>query len=226
MVAEPGKIGTHQQGLALLVALIALVAMSLVAILLARTVMAQQDMASNLAFREVAMGEADIASERARDWLLAVWSQDADLLKNDQTRAGYYATSPSGGEACSGIDFLEGCPVGNAQRVAWQDRDVHAHQGKVAPFCQTVGEVASTGDVACYVIERLCEYEAGKTEPFCQTRISEGFDDGSQCAEGRDCSGKTSFKPPVAGDGVLYRITVRVSGPRENAAYTQTYVLL
>jgi Tfp pilus assembly protein PilX len=217
-----------QRGLALIVALIALVAMSLAAVALVWAVDVNVGLQSNLAFRQSAAQFADRATEEARTWLLA---NQASLTANSTTN-GYYAADPERSGTCgeaawTGVDFTGVCSDQAAERVAWKKEGGEDMFGDITPKCANTD--TSTGNRACYVIHRLCAlagafdpndstYPAGQS---CAIRKPEISKDGQTL----DLAGRQQAlpDPPPA---VIYRITTRVAGPRDNAAYTQTFVLL
>ncbi|MDR0996590.1 MAG: pilus assembly PilX N-terminal domain-containing protein, partial [Zoogloeaceae bacterium] len=127
----------RQRGLALIVALIALAAMSLVAIGLVRQVNLNVATASNLAFRKSASLSAVIWTEEARRWLLAQYAENPANTENpdaklevSQPGQGYYALrqagsdKPCGAEGFDGVDFTGTCaPQTMTGKVAWQNAD-------------------------------------------------------------------------------------------------------
>jgi Tfp pilus assembly protein PilX len=215
-----------QRGVSQVVALIALLAMSLVAVTLVRTVDANTRLSGNLAFRQGAILVADQVAEQARSWLLAHHASSATALDNDRSAEGYYASAPKDGEECQGRDYTGVCTNADVQEIRWQNQDGSVHVGTVTPFCTAI---EATGDRACYVIERLCENTGAFDAKRCQGRSAPSkAEKPSECAEGRDCGDVPGFKwtGAVSSDAAFYRITVRIAGPRDNAAYTQTFVLL
>jgi hypothetical protein len=215
-----------QSGSALAIALIALAAMALAAVCLVRTANANIQLASNLAFRQGAVWEADMMAEQARNWLVEKHAEGSSALDADLPDDGYYASLPEDGTPCNGLDYTGFCQGKDPVEIRWQERGGHARTGTATPACATV---AKTGDQGCYVVERLCE-EAGPIEAGkCRLRLAPGKpEDPASCAEGRDCGGAAGFALPTADSRqqAIYRITVRIAGPRSNAAYTQTFLLL
>lgn len=78
-----------QRGVVLLIALIVLVAMTMVGLAVMRASGGSILMAGNLSFRQNATAAGDLGIELARTWLLA---QGPVTLENDMTANGYYAT--------------------------------------------------------------------------------------------------------------------------------------
>ena len=79
----------HQRGVVLLIALIVLVAMSMVGVAVMLSSGGSILMAGNLSFRQNATSAGDHGIELARDWLR---KQGPDTLRSNVTANGYYAT--------------------------------------------------------------------------------------------------------------------------------------
>jgi Tfp pilus assembly protein PilX len=238
---------SRARGLALVVALIALAAMSLAAIWLVRLVDTNVSIASNLAFRQSATLSAGKAAEAARTWLLQTNAQGPAALDRDLFDSGYAAQKQAGsGKPCGdpgfdGVDFMGNCSVADDDNIKWKNADGSAQPGgnALAPQC---GAVDEAGSLACWVIHRMCSGEGNPdTDAItCDTVLLSGLSN----AEPGDTEAKSGNKPmggtPNLGEGSgtggeatstkgkskYYRVTVRVSGPRENAAYTQTFLVL
>src|SRR5450759_2125205 len=82
-----------QRGVVLFIALMALVAMSLAAVALIRSVDTNTIIAGNLAFKQAATAAADSGLESAITWLASTSIANASSLNADVTANGYYATS-------------------------------------------------------------------------------------------------------------------------------------
>jgi Tfp pilus assembly protein PilX len=226
---HPGRLSlrARQQGLALAIALIALAAMSLSAIALVWAVNTSINIQGNLAFRANAEQFAERAAETARTWLLDNRSSLAASSSSD----GYYATDPASSGVCgasgwTGVDFTGSCSDDPSEHVAWKNANGDTQSGSITPKCEPSD--ADTGALSCYVINRLCAkegsfnpndpaYPAGQS---CKIQEPRANPDGD--ARGAGSPGSTASATPAA----VYRITVRVGGPRGNAAYTQTFVLI
>jgi len=121
----------RQQGVVLFIALIVLVAMTLAAIALIRSVDTVNQIAGNLAFKQGATHSGDFAVETARTWLVA---QTAGALWSSSPANGYYASTPT---------------VGQGAETSWDQYD------------WTGSAVALPADAAgnqvSYVIHRLCK---------------------------------------------------------------------
>lgn len=191
-----------QRGVILFVALIILVAMSLAAVALVRSVDTNVLIAGNLAFRQGATMAGDGGIEVARNWLNA--NAGGTTLETDQPAVtggtGYWANWQSGTD-------LYGETATTTDDYNWSN-------------AISVGTDAGGNDVR-YVIHRLCSQAGPPTSSSvtCVTRTGGG---GSGPAS-------TGTKGAVAyGSGALpgvsstyYRVTVRIAGPRNTLSFVQ-----
>ncbi|MBU3695664.1 hypothetical protein [Dechloromonas sp.] len=169
----PGK----QGGVVLLIALIVLIAMSLIGISMIRQGSSAQLIVGNLAFKEGSNAEADFGVESARRWLVS----NSNALYNSS--AGYVANGLATTQAFDPYSYN-----------AWQ----------------------ATAEAGVeYVIHRLC----ASTGSVTTTPTSE-----NQCIVARETSSKegTSYGNNSTPELFpYYRITVRVTGPRNVRSYIQ-----
>jgi len=185
----------RNRGVVLFIALIVLVAMSLAGIALMRSVDTGTIVAGNLAFRQGAMHVGDIGIEAARSWLQ---SQSSTTLHNDIPGSGYYS--------------------GWAQNVVL----VGTASGTQVPFdWNTAIPVTSpappAGYSVSYVIHRLCESSGDPASITCvkQTGSASAAGGGTK---GAAAFGQMAIQVPTS---ALYRITVRVVGPRNSTSFVQ-----
>lgn len=188
----------RNRGVVLFIALIVLVAMSLAGIALMRSVDTGTIVAGNLAFRQGAMHVGDIGIEAARGWLQ---SQSSTTLYNDIPGSGYYS--------------------GWAQNVVL----VGTASGTQVPFdWNTAIPVTSpappAGYSVSYVIHRLCESSGDPASITCvkQTGSASAAGGGTK---GAAAFGQMAIQVPTS---ALYRITVRVVGPRNSTSFVQAVV--
>ena len=197
------------RGIVLIMALIVLVAMTLGAVALVRSVYTSNVIAGNLAFQQSATHSADAGVEAAIVWLENNNGQPAaagacvgnKMARNQGASGGYLALRQDPTSTQSWRDFWDTNLSTSAKTLA-QD---------------------SAGNTVSYVIQRLCTSQgsAQDTSNECVTspRAAAGT-----CAGGSSCD---SQKDNLAGIGqVYYRITVKVSGPRNTESFTQTTVAL
>jgi type IV pilus assembly protein PilX len=197
--AWPGYQGA-QRGVTLVIALIALVVLTVGAVAMTRSSDVSLRMAGNLAFKRdlVNQGERAIATalaELTSGGLSAESTRDANRLASN-----YSATLLGSSE--------QGIPNVLLSQTAFA----------AAGFSHADITDVSTGVTVRYVIDRQC--------------TSTGVYDIAAC------QAVTAKAPPKAGDGInpdtptgavtrpVYRISVRITGPRGNQTYTQTTVAL
>ena len=191
-----------ERGVVLFIALIVLVAMSLAGIALMRNVDTGNVIAGNLGFRQSAMHVGDIGVEAARTWLMGV--TPSATLYNDQPAvtggAGYFANW------AENVDLLGNDPL------------------KVDYNWSTAIAVASPapppGYSVSYVIHRLCQSTG---DPVSITCVKQSGSTSSTASGTKGAASFGSFAISVP-TNALYRITVRVVGPRNSLSYVQAVV--
>jgi Tfp pilus assembly protein PilX len=146
----------RQQGVVLFISLIMLVAMTLAAIALIRSVDTANLIAGNLAFRQGATLAADAGVETARTWLL---TQNTATLSSDSAVNGYYSFTP---------------PVASWETYDW------AGSSKPLPAADAAGNQVR------YVVHRLCAITGSPTGVGnnCLTTTSTGGGQGSSKGAG------------------------------------------
>lgn len=200
---------TAQRGVAVLIALVVLVAMSLAAVALMRSVDTASLIAGNLAFRQGATIGGDIGVEAARTALLGI----ADLGSN-ASGSGYYATVP----AATAIDLTGNRLSSKSLWVSWPGTPGTGQ----APFCLPTD--TTTGNAVCYIIHRLCTNTGDIDPATCFTYISSagGGDDSDRTPHTGKRQGGAAESTPQG----YYRITVRTAGPRNNVSFLQAFVVI
>ena len=190
----------RQSGVVLLIALIVLVALMLASVSLVRSVDTANIIAGNLAFKQASVQAADFGIETAVAQLpnIIATSLDADVTPNGSGPPSYwyYATRRDVDEA--------GVPTTRATGVA----------GPATPIDWNRVPVANTvaGNAVRVVIDRLCLGPAPVANPA-ESCFHEATSDGSSKG-----IGKTVF---TAVTMVYYRVTVRVTGPRNTVSTVQ-----
>jgi Tfp pilus assembly protein PilX len=193
----------RQQGVILIVALLVLVAMTLAAIGLMRSVLTGNRVAGNLAFQQSAAQQSSIGVETAIAWLQA-----------NNTGSTLYTSIPIDGTHPVAYAANRQDPA-PATKQSWDD--FWTNQLTPLGLVNTLATDATTGNTIAYVIQRLC-MKPGSPES------------GAECSLGPagGSSGGNS-----KGSGVIslfdtgqsyYRITVRVSGPRSTVSFVQAIV--
>lgn len=202
---SPGR----QRGIALLIALIALVAITLGGLALMRMIDAGVMISGNLAFKQTAAHAGDTGTEAAIEWITA----NSDQLASDVPAAGYYAT------------WRTRCDLLGTRSADPSDDVVWAAGGSPLGNCgMAAASVASDrlpeGYAATYVINRMCDGEGLPNDPaiFCSAYQSTS---GSSSTKG----GASYGQMPLSGTSQqYYRITTRVVGPRNTESVVQAIV--
>ena len=195
-----------QEGATLFFAMIGLVVLLLAAAALVRTVDTNTLVVGNIAFRQAATRAGDIGMEDAMTW-----------LDNTMTNAAL----PVGGQAA--IDYAL-----NATKTSIQASGYYSSSSEVDLFDTSsatyawedgrntdLGTDAATGNRIRYVVERMCN-TAGvlPDEDECLfTSIQQDI--------GHKSGAVQAIKPNQA---LIFRITVRVDGPRNTVSYIQGFV--
>lgn len=200
------RIGQHawQQGVILPITLIVLVAMTLAGIALMRSVDTSSVIAGNLAFKQSATASADMGIEAAIDWLRLNYQN----LDNDRESEGYYATRQDA------LD-MTGNSAESKGKLDWKDSD----------SVMTLPADAA-GNVVAYVIHRMCDTAGAFTSANCSAEQSDRGADSS--SKGILCQMMTyqQCRWPKIASHPYYRITARVTGPRNTTSYVQVVVVI
>lgn len=194
----------RQQGVVLFIALIVLVAMSLAGIAMMRSVTTGALIANNLAFKQSATLSADAGIEAARTWLM----NNSGVLNWDNP-------SVTGGSAYFGNWALPDTQFA-------EDPSKSSFNWSNAVTVGTDG----AGNTVQYVIQRLCPLSGANpgTDPTAQQCISVSTSGGGSAASGtKGAAGYGGYALTVPANAV-YRVTVRVSGPRNTTSYVQATV--
>lgn len=195
---------SSQSGVVLIISLIVLVAMTLAALALIRSVDTNTLIAGNLSFQQAASHAADKGVEAAVDWLN---SSDADelTLQSDLPDQGYVA---------NGSDPLLS-PNSVDDKMSWDN-----YWNRYVTDTSKRGIVTLPADVSgntvSYIIDRLCNSAGTKSKTNCVLSPVTAAGTGNSNA-----AGSPQFNALMS---VYYRITVRVDGPRNTVSYVQSVV--
>lgn len=190
-----------QTGLVLFLALIALVAMSLAAVALIRSVDTNAQIAGNLAFKQSATIAADSGIEAAITWLV----NNPTVLESNSAANGYYAKSDGSGLANSII----------TKSTNWVD----AYSSKASGYGLDSSGKDNAGNSIRYIVQRMCSDTGAPTEEKCLFGVGDS-----------NTSSSTVKPAPEQGANLVgslsptYRITARVTGPKNTVSYVQAYV--
>ncbi|MEQ1487679.1 MAG: hypothetical protein ABL920_04250 [Methylotenera sp.] len=200
---------SKQRGVVLFIALIALVVMSLAAVALIRSVDTNTLIAGNLAFKQSALVSSDRGVETALAWVEAKAGSAAatDLNADNSANAdnGYYATylTPN----------LEDPAVLKASATWNEAKTAYA----VAPDIDS--GTGDDGNNIRYIVQRMCRQAAVPTADICLFGQATQGNGSKKVKDGPGAGAIISSQ-----ESPVYRITVKVTGPKGTVSYAQTYV--
>lgn len=202
----------NQRGVVLLITLIVLVAMTLAAIALVRSVDTGNVVAGNLAFKQSATLAGDAGTEAAITWLSGIAGTAASF--DDDASNAYYATSQ---------DTLDMTGNSGDPTRALVDWDFNNCNGVAAGACifPSLPINAGAGNQVSYIIHRLCQSpgDPNSVANSCVTFQSESALTPKR-GEIKVGEEKRFQSTPVE----YYRITSRIKGPRNTISYVETIV--
>jgi len=192
----PGK----QKGVVLFITLIVLVAMTLAAISLVRSVDTTNVIAGNLAFHQAATHSGDAGVEAAVAWLENPPS-GVDLTQNNPAYP-FYSESRRADPSSS---------------TSWDSY----WTSSLAPFAQTLPADAA-GNTVSYVVDRMCDGAGAPGIPglSCTESVVATTSTAASSSQG---AGQHALQYTSQ---VYYRITVRIAGPRNTISYIQSIVAM
>ncbi len=184
-----------QRGVVLLIALVALIAMTLAAIAVVRSVDTTNIIAGNMAFQQAATHSADIGVETAIAWLQN--GAQAGTLNDDDATNGYAAN---------------GNTIKPQAGQSWND----FWQASLSARAVSAG-TDGAGNAIQYVIDRLCDNAGAPTggAGCVQSPVS------AVASGNAEEAGEVPLEAPSV---TYYRITVRVTGPKNTVGYVQAVV--
>jgi len=205
-----------QRGFSLIVALVALVIMSLAAVSLMRTVSTSTLVSGNLAYEQAGVTAADVGVEAAAVWLennagkatsttasTCAATVGATVLACNQSARGYAATR-----------------LDPTSSQSWSDVWAVLLAGGLSPVTQASADAA--GNTTSYLIQRMCSAVGDSSSSIgCSTAPSSTECGSSKTLDSNAGAGNISCASPT-----YYRITVKVSGPRSTTSYIQVMVAL
>lgn len=220
MTPPASAAATRQRGFAMIFALLTLIAMSLAAVALVRSVNTGAQIAGNLSFRQDATANADRVTQEVIELLYSRLDADAESLNDNITASGYYASTPAK------LDPTGNARTGDASRalIAWDDDYCGTYPSSSRASCSHAPAVSAADltatNSASYIVFRMCD-TAGSVNlstTNCAT---------TSAAVSNACQGTITYENEgkcASGAGVTpyYRILVRISGPRNTTSFTET----
>lgn len=200
---------SRQRGVVLMIALIMLVAMTLGAIALVRSVNITNIIAGNLAFQQGATNSGDTGIEVAINWLE---TNNGPNLYLPVAAQGYSATRGDPGPLQSWDAYWRASLF--AQAVTLNPNVPGTY------MAYTTSAPNAAGNTVSYAIQRLC------ANPVAPSVATSGC---SRPPAGASTGGSSKGAGVVAltySSQVYYRITSRIAGPRNTVSYVQAIVAL
>lgn len=199
-----------QSGVVLFLAMIALVVMSLAAVALIRSVDTNSMIAGNLSYKQ----SASISSSYGLEAMVNTLGQKAlSYGDTDDAANGYYATCKSFGTGTTDADKCNGANLTlDASWVA----------GTKSALATGVGLTSGKdiyGNTIQYIVERMC-HTAGVPKNSACLQAGVNLDNNSKKILNEPSAGG----PNPATDLPIYRVTVRVSGPKNTISYIQAFI--
>jgi type IV pilus assembly protein PilX len=195
-----------QNGVVIIVALIVLVAMTLGGIALIRSMDSTTMIAGNMAYQQTTIASADAGIESAIVWLET--KKSGIVLQQNFTDVGYTAST--------------------AALLANQNGEVFWNAFSNSGICilprngdvctQAPGIPDSAGNIISFMIQRICTGTGARNGNACATsQMTASTTDGESQGAGEDSLAPVS-------NNFYYRITARVTGPRNTVSYIQAIV--
>lgn len=204
----------RQRGVVLFIALIALVVMSLAAAALIRSVDTNATIAGNLSFKQSALVSADRGAEAALNWLEQTANADINSLNSSIPASGYYANYGNLNASNVSLDDISDVKNDNT----WSTYSLAATGAGISG-----GVESDTQNAINYIIERMCTTDGAAPESDATNKCQFG----AAQAGGGSKQAKTAEQAGAkieAGLSPVYRVTVRVTGPKNTQSYSQLYV--
>ncbi len=196
---------SNQQGVVLFIALIALVVMSLAAVGLIRSVDTNTIITGNLSFKQSAVVSSDRGVETAISWLDTTATANLLTLNTTSKPDGYHATFDD-------LDLDD--PAVLRADATWAVNSAMAIGADI-----TAGTESSSKNNIRYIIQRMCLDQVEPTSEKCQ------FGDAEVGTGSKGVKDATQAGAKIDGaESPVYRVTVRVNGPKNTVSYTQTFV--
>lgn len=214
MLNRSGWDARRQRGISMLLVLLVLVVLTLAAVGLSRSTHTANVIAGNLGFQRAATSSADRGVEAAVAWLennsgqassataaTCASSVGSTVLACDQAARGYLALRQDPGSSQS-----------------WSDLWDALRNAGTTPV-----ELSNDGadNSVAYVIQRMCSSRGDPAASACSTMPT-----AVECGNSMTLGGNGGGGNLNCATQVYYRITVKVSGPRNTVSYTQAMVAL
>jgi Tfp pilus assembly protein PilX len=207
-----------QRGASLLFAMITVVALSLAAVALIRSVDTGTTILGNLSFKQDTLMAADEATRLAIQWLDDQQKNAPDSLHVTQRNLGYWA------QLVPGLDPTSTSTSGTRVAIDWNNDSCQSQRGPRPADCVPVVTRSLANQVtARYLIVRLCS-EPGSSlnginrcpRPLNASNLTTG--------ERGEINSQNPVRISASAAAEYYRILVRAQGARNTVSTTETLV--
>ena len=212
------RLRTAQRGASLLFAMITVVALSLAAVAMIRSVDTGTTILGNLSFKQDTLMATDEATRIAIQWLEERQGSDPDGLNVTQRDLGYWA------HLVPGLDPTSTSVSPLRVAIDWNNDSCRSQRGPTPVDCLKAREQTLSNQItARYLIVRLCS-EAGSStaglnqcpRPLNTTR--------QRTKEQGEINSQNPVRIGSSSAAEYYRIVVRAQGPRNTVSTTETLV--
>lgn len=200
-----------QSGVVLFIALVALVVMSLAAVALIRSVDTNSQIAGNLSYKQTASISSSYGIESMAQTVGQRTIASGYSNVNDAGN-GYYAT-------CTGFDQA-GAGSCNGRNLTADASWVPGTSSSLATdaVANVVAGVDAYGNTIQYIVERMCSAVGAASSTTCLQAFNAGG-----CG-GDTCTIIEQPLPPNTPPEPVFRVTVRIAGPKNTVSYIQTFL--
>lgn len=204
-----GKISNQksQSGVVLFIALVAMAVMSLAAVALIRSVDTNNMIAGNLSYKQTAVVSSSFGVENVADTL---GIKSLAYGNSNDAGNGYYAT-------CKTFDVSSTCDGKNlTSDASW----VPGTKSRLADGIATgiTGGVDAYGNTIQYIVERMCDSAVAPNSTNC-LQASINTDNGSH-----NVKPEPLLEPEWLKEVPLYRVTVKITGPKNTVSFIQAFI--
>lgn len=214
---------SRQSGIVLFFALLALAVMSIAAVALIRSVDTNALLSGNIVYRQSASTTSNVALEGIAQSIATNISL-TDSLSNHPT-LGYYAN-------CSQFDTNPDqliCDGSQLTTMTWNDGNSRLAPNQTDGNDEIRNGIDRQGNEIRYIVERMCNYSNAETTAGGALVDSNRCVMASTRACGEDSSHdsgkKEEFEPCTPGsDFPLFRVTLRISGPKNTVTFLQSFI--
>lgn len=211
---------SKQRGISMIVVLVGLVIISFAAVSLLRSSDTATLIAGNIGFKKAALASGDAGTEAAITWLNA--NATSVVLQTDLETSGFYATS------------ADACDLTGSRTPDDATDDVNWTGTSVAASCNMYGLAVTPAGVeggftVRYVINRMCNAEGNAGSVLAADGVTAMVCSRADVATTGSSTqvGPSYSRRPFSGTSrTYYRITTRVTGPRDSVRYVQAFVVL